>query len=214
MATLLADLRYALRQLRRHPGGAVLAVSVLALGIGISTAMCTVLRGVLFRPVPFAHPGSLLTIVEPRGPVSAFWGVNPHDFDQWKSAQHSFRQLAWRTGIAAVLQGPAGAQMVDRETVSANFFATLGVRPMLGRDFTANDEKQQTRTLILGYPVWHTAFHDDRNIVGRIVQLDKEGYQVIGVLPKGADFAAWNSTDVYTPPFSWEPLDQDRKSVV
>lgn len=210
MATLLADLRYALRQLRRKPGFAVLAVSVLALGIGISTAMCTVLRGVLFRPVPFAHPGSLLTVVEPRGPVSMFWGVDPHDFEQWKSAQHSFRQLAWRSGIAAVLQGPAGAQMVDRETVSANFFATLGVLPMLGRDFTANDEKQQTRTLILGYPVWHTAFHDDRSIVGRTIRLDKQAYQVVGVLPKGADFAAWDSTDVYTPPFSWEPFDQNR----
>jgi predicted permease len=210
MATLLADLRYALRQFRRSPGFAVLAVSVLALGIGISTAMCTVLRGVLFRPVPFAHPGSLLTIAEPRGPVPSFWSVDSYDFDQWQAAQHSFRQLAWRAGNAGTLQAPTGAQMVDRETVSANFFATLGIRPMLGRDFTAADEKQQTKTVVLGYPVWHTGFHDDMTIVGRTVRLDKEAYQVIGVLPKGADFAGWNSMDVYTPPFSWAPSDQNR----
>ena len=69
---LAADLRYAFRQLHRNPGFALLAIGVLALGIGVSTAMCTVLRGVLFRPVPFPHPRALLTIVEPRGPVPNF----------------------------------------------------------------------------------------------------------------------------------------------
>ncbi|HEY3990630.1 MAG TPA: ABC transporter permease [Acidobacteriaceae bacterium] len=205
---LFADLRYALRQLRNSLGFALLAIGVLALGIGISTAMCTVLRGVLFRPVPFPRPRALLTIVEPRGPLPMFWGVDPRDFRQWKATQHSFQQLAWRYGLGGVLQAPAGAQMVDREAVSANFFGTLGVRPMLGRDFTVNDEKQQTRTVILGYAVWHAAFHDDPSIVGRTVRLDKVAYQVIGVLPRGADFAAWGGIDVYTPP-GWGPADQN-----
>ena len=210
---LISDLRYALRQLHRNPGFALLAIGVLALGIGISTAMCTVLRGVLFRPVPFPHPRALLTIVEPRGPVSMFWNVSRRDLREWQQSQHSFQQLAWSSEVSGALETPAGTQTVDRESVSANFFPTIGLRPMLGRDFTLNDEKQQTRTVILSYPLWHTAFHDDRSILGRTVRLDKVAYQVIGVMPKGADFAEWQGIGVYTPP-GWGPPDDDSASQV
>ena len=210
---LLADLRYALRQLHRNPGFALLAIGVLALGIGVSTAMCTVLRGVLFRPVPFPHPRALLTIVEPRGPVPMFWNASRRDLREWQQSQHSFQQLASSSAVSGALETPAGTQTVDRESVSANFFPTIGLHPMLGRDFTLNDEKQQTRTVILSYPLWHTAFHDDRSILGRTVRLDKVAYQVIGVMPKGADFAEWQGIGVYTPP-GWGSPDDDSISLV
>ncbi len=145
MSFLIADLRYGFRQLRRNFAFAMLAIGVLALGIGISTAMCTVLRGVLFRPVPFSHPRSLVTVVEPRGPVPGFWDVDPQDFRAWLPVQHAFQQLSWRCGTVGALQAPGGTQTVDREAVSANFFATIGIRPMLGRDFTANDERSGRR---------------------------------------------------------------------
>jgi predicted permease len=210
---LFADLRYAIRQLRHNPGFALLAISVLALGIGISTAMCTVLRGVLFRPVPFPHPRALLTVVEPRGPVPMFWSVNRHDLHQWQQTQRSFQQLAWSRDLAGTLETPVGAQTVDREAVSANFFSTIGIRPILGRDFAASDEKQQAHTVILSYPVWHTAFHDDPAILGRSIRLDKVAYQVVGVMPREDDFAAWHGIAVYTPP-GWGPSDDDSASVV
>ena len=207
MSFLIADLRYGFRQLRRNFAFAMLAIGVLALGIGISTAMCTVLRGVLFRPVPFSHPRSLVTVVEPRGPVPGFWDVDPQDFRAWLPVQHAFQQLSWRCGTVGALQAPGGTQTVDREAVSANFFATIGIRPMLGRDFTANDEKERTKTVILSYPVWDTAFHQDPRILGRSIRLDKVEYRVIGVLAQGPDFAAWNGVAVYTPP-GWPPGNQ------
>jgi predicted permease len=181
-----------------------LAITVLALGIGISTAMCTVLRGVLFRPVPFPHPRTLVTILEPRGPVPTFWGVSARDLRDWQKAQHSLDQLAWRQGLMGTVESPIGTQRINRDAVSAGFFATLGIRPMLGRDFTANDETRQTHNVILSYPVWHSAFHDDPSIVGRSIRLDKVSYQVIGVMPRNFTFPIWDDNAVYTPP-GWGP---------
>jgi predicted permease len=209
MGTLLVDLRYALRQLRHNPAFALLAITVLALGIGTSTAMCTVLRGVLFRPVPFPHPRSLVAIQEPRGPVSSFWNVEKRDFRDWQRTQHSLDQLAWHEGGMGTVEAPGGAQRINHDAVSANFFATLGVRPMLGRDFTATDEKQQTRTVILSYLVWHSAFHDDPSILGRSVRLDKLAYHVIGIMPRGFTFPLWDDVAVYTPPGSGPTAGQD-----
>jgi predicted permease len=204
MSALFADLRYAFRQLRHNPGFALLAIGVLALGIGISTAMCTVLRAVLFRPVPFPHPQTLVTIVEPRGAVPVFWSVNARDFRDWQKAQHSLGQLAWRQGLMGTVESPVGMQRINRDAVSAGFFSTLGIRPMMGRDFTANDETRQTHTVILSYPVWHSAFHDDSSILGRSIRLDKVSYQVIGIMPRNFTFPIWDDNAVYTPP-GWGP---------
>src|SRR5580698_11213580 len=189
MHNLLQDLRFAIRQLRKSQGFALTTILTLALGIGATTAMFSLINSVLLRPLPFPEPDRLMTIA-PLDTSSVAAGIpgslSYPDFFDWRSRQHSFDAIASYRRDSHTLTGSGAPQELESETVSADFFRVLGVNPMLGRGFIADDEKKGTRVVVLSHELWQSTFGGDRDIVGRNITLDQNSYSVIGVMP--ADF--------------------------
>src|SRR6185312_3875238 len=175
-------MRSAARQLLRRPGFTLLAVAVLGLGIGVSTAMFSVLEVEFFRPLPYAHPEQLVTVAEPRGAAEVFWGVSHRDALDWRAA-HSVTQVAFTQPGMVTLQTPTDTSSVEQESSSANLFATLGVPPRLGRAFDARDESAHRHLTVLSDALWRSVFHADPAVVGKAVKLDDDTVTVVGVMP-------------------------------
>jgi predicted permease len=177
MTTLLNDLRYAWRQLLKAPGFAITAVLTLALGIGISAAMFTVVDGVLLRPLPVPHPSQ---VVQVSGADSL------PNFRDWRDHAKSFQDIAWYTQKFFDLKKADGTpQFSVNEQTSPNFFSMLQARPLMGRTFLpqAGIEGNQG-TVVLSHFVWQNYFHADKNILGEQIQLGGDTYTVIGVMPQ------------------------------
>ncbi len=177
MTTLLNDLRYAWRQLRKSPGFTVTAVVTLALGIGISAAMFTVVDGVLLRPLPVPHPSQVVVL----GGSSSLPNLR-----DWRDRAKSFQDIAWYTQKFFNLKKPDGtAQFSFNAQTSPNFFSMLQAQPLMGRTFLpqAGSEGNQG-TVVLSHFVWQNNFHADKNILGKQIQLGADAYTVIGVMPR------------------------------
>ncbi len=176
MTTLLNDLRYAFRQLRKSPGFALTAILTLALGIGISAAMFTVVDGVLLRPLPVPHPSRVVALIA---------SSSLPDLRDWRAHAKSFQDIAWYTQKFFDLKKADGtAQFSVNIQASPNFFSMLQARPLMGRTFlpqagTAGNQG----TVVLSYLVWKSYFHADKNILGKQIQLGTDTYTVIGVMP-------------------------------
>lgn len=181
---LIADLRYALRQLRKAPGFTVTAVLSLALGIGISAAMFTVVDGVLLRPVPVPHPSEVVALGEANNAGKMGPSSLPNLRD-WRARSKSFQDIAWYTEKYLDLKKTDGsAQSSVQVETSANFFSTLQAQPLMGRTFLPNrSAKGNAGTAVLSYFVWKNYFHGDKGIVGKTVDLGPDSYTVIGVMP-------------------------------
>lgn len=186
------DLRFALRQMRRTPAFAVTIIATLALGIGAAAAMFTVVDRVLLHPVPYHDPSQLVTIAEGDG-KSTQWNAPPWlDIVQWQKQSHSFAQIAF-SGSALegreYIAGTSGQLEIGASSISPNFFSTLGVKPLLGRDFLQEQQSyapgKNAGTILLSYAVWNEAFQRDPQIVGRAVQINDLSYVVVGVMPRG-----------------------------
>jgi predicted permease len=208
--SLRADLTYAFRMLRKNRGFAAAAVVTLALGIGANTAMFSVCNAVLFKPLPYAEPNRIVTLWE-RQRDGALGSVAPANFVDWRDASRSF------SGMAAVREssfapdfivgGQREASRVAVGQVSSSFFSVLGVRLMLGRNFLSEEERPgKHRVAILSHAAWRERFGADRDIVGKAITLNDEGYTVVGVLPAGfqfgsaaADFEARSQADIWVP---------------
>jgi predicted permease len=190
------DLRYTIRTLARTPGFTLTAILVMALGIGATTALFTVVRSVLLNPLPYPHSSRLVSLYEsdivsndpsPWDPVAG--GV----FQEWQRATRSTAQMAlvspWQ-GYNVSASGGRLPESVSAALISWNFFRVLGVAPALGRDFLASDDKPSApATAILSNAFWKRRFAADPAIVGKTVYLDANPYTIIGVMP--ASFA-WN----------------------
>jgi predicted permease len=188
MNTLLQDLRYALRQFRRGPGFAISVVLVLALGIGADAAMFTVLESTLFRPLPFVQPGRLVTL---NATTSRDTGTVPRlaDLEVWRERTRTLDQVAYFISNPAYLLFQNSAQKINGVQASQNLFATLGVAPVLGRTFTAEEQQPgKDNVAVLSDLVWRTQFHADARIIGQTVQLDDRRVTIIGVMPAGFTF--------------------------
>jgi putative ABC transport system permease protein len=203
MKSLLQDLGYALRQLRKNPGFACTAIVILALGIGASTAIFSAVNPILFEPLPYRHPGRIAMI----------WYVGD-DGSRVPQAFHTYRELAERShsfdAIAVMkpwqptVTGADQPERLDGQQVTANYFRVLGVLPMLGRDFQSSDDALHgPRVVILSNGLWRRHFGGDRTIVGQQVKLDDNSYTVIGVMPLGFDNVLAPSAQV------WSPLQYD-----
>ena len=198
--SLVQDIRYGIRGLRRSPGFALTVVFTLALGIGAATAMFTVVDHALLRPLPYRDVRQLVTIQE-RGPKDAKpdWGVSWLDIEQWMAQNHSFSQIAFTGRMSGpnFLEGSNGAMQVNGLAVSPNLFATLGVEPALGRDFLQEPvgvgAGKNAGTVILSDGAWTEAYGADRAIVGKSVRINNKSYVVIGVMPPGLDFPVGSS---------------------
>ena len=207
MSSLLHDLRFALRQLRKNPGFALTTILTLALGIGATTAMFSLINGVLLRPLPFPEPDRVMMIapldqseVKAGVPESASYP----DFFDWRKQQHSFDAIASYRRDSHTLTGTGMPQNLDSETVSSEFFRVLGINPTLGRGFVIEDEKPGTHVVVLSYPVWQSTFGSAPDIVGRNITLDNTSYTVIGVAPQGFLFPMVNPA-----PAMWTSLADD-----
>lgn len=184
------DFRLALRQLAGTPGFTTTAVLTLALGIGASTAIFSLLNAVLLRPLPFPHQDRLVWLSQQDHSLP---GVMPEslsypDYFDWRTQSHSFSGIASYVGGGVTLEWQGESQRLDAQTVSSNFFQVLGSAPMLGRDFRPEDEQAGNRAAMLSYSLWQSAFGSAKDIVGRTIRLDDHATTVAGVMPKGFQF--------------------------
>jgi predicted permease len=195
---MMADLKYALRTIRRSPGFALAVVLTLALGIGANTAIFSVVHSVLLRPLPYGEPGQLVRIYG-RYPEFGRTSTSLPDFQDWRAQSHAFEEMAARYNTAFVLTGEGEPERVIGDRVTANFLSTFGVRPLLGRGFLPDEEKVggDDRVVILSYGYWQRRFAGDPRIVGRQIQLSGFPYTVVGITPK--DFHIRRDVDLYAP---------------
>src|SRR5882757_5446243 len=193
---LTRDLRYTIRTLARTPGFTLTAILVMALGIGATTALFTVVRSVLLNPLPYPHSSRLVSLYEsdtvsnnpsPWDPVAG--GV----FHEWQRASQKTAQMALTSPWQGYNVSSGGGQLpesVSAAIVSWNLFRVLGVTPALGRDFLASDDKPSAQaTVILSNAFWKRRFAADPAVVGKSVYLDAKPYTIIGVMPPAV---AWN----------------------
>ena len=185
---LTQDLRFAWRSLARSRGFVVTAVVVMALGVGATAAAFSVSDFVLVRPLPFAHPERLVKVWE-RLPGYNRLEMSPANFDDWKRMNRSFSSMAAYSAYAANLVTGKEPERVRGAKVTFDLPSTLGVAPILGRGFSAADDRAGAPgTLVLSYAFWRSAFGGEPGVLGRTVRLDGEPYQVIGVMPPDFQF--------------------------
>lgn len=181
------DLRYAARTLRRSPAFAITAAATLALAIGTNTAMFSVLNAVLLRPLPYRSPEQLamLWAEDPtqnlREGRSALW-----DVEQWRGQSQTFQDLATFDSVGSVLTSADGMEQIVGASISANLLPLLGVRPVLGRSFSAEEAGQQQRLVLISHRFWQGRFAGSHDVLGATVVLNGVPSQIIGILP--ADF--------------------------
>lgn len=176
------DLRYALRLLRRSPAFTLTAILVLALGIGANTAIFSVVDAALLRPLPFAHPEALTMLWE-ASPRYAHNRVSPLNFLDWHDQNSVFSGLAAISGGARTMPTRSGAERTPGQSVTSEFFSTLGIRPIAGRTFNDDDVRTRARVVVLSERMWRNRFGADPGLVGRDISLDGRPYTVIGVVP-------------------------------
>jgi len=186
--TVAQDLRFAVRQLRRNPGFTATAVTTLALGICASVALFAVVDAALIRPLPYREPSRLVSLYEAIS-VGPLFHISWPDYLDWKRMNKSFDSLDVYEAKPYMEKTPQGAQKVDGADVSDGFFKTLGVVPVLGRDFrTGEDLASAPRTVILSYGAWQKRYGGRKEVLGETVTLDGELNTIIGVLPKEFHF--------------------------
>src|SRR5579863_1791992 len=193
IGSLTQDMRYAVRQLRRNRGFTALAVLTLALGIGSTTAIFSVIDAVLLRASPYQDASRLVEISEigPRGKEQ----VSPGDFNEWQQQSGAVQKLAaHKQWEFRVLTGEGEPDEVWAAPVTPGLFEVLGVRAVYGRAFGANENQ----VAVLGYEYWRSHFHSDRGVLGKAVALDGKPYTVIGVAPPGLEYPNPN-TQIWIP---------------
>jgi len=185
MKTLSHDLRYGFRVLAKNPSVSAIAVLTLALGIGANTAIFSVVSAVLLNPLPYQQPDRLVSLWE-NVPEHGQWRVAPANFLDWKKQNTVFEDVVAFGSSTMTLTRDGEPEQVNGTAVTPGYFNVVGVHPVLGREFAA-DEYQlgKDRVVILGYGLWQRRYGGDGNIVNRTVTLDANSYTVIGVMPAG-----------------------------
>jgi predicted permease len=188
MSTLPLAFRTALRPLARRPAHTVAAVLTLALGIGVATAVWSVLDAALLRPLPYPDAGRLVSVLalrQRRGPEAV--GIAPADFLAWRERSRSFAALGAYVPFGSLdLTGAGEPVRLERHLVSDGLLQALGIQAAVGRLFLADEYRPRApRVVVLGERLWHDRFGGDRRVVGRLLTLGGERYEVVGVLPRG-----------------------------
>ncbi len=195
--TLVQDLRFTVRTLRRSPGYTTTAVLILALGIGVNTAMFSVLRGVLLKPLPFPRSEELV-LVQQSATVSnvADAGISIQELVDYRDRLSAIRDLVEFHAMSFVLLNEGEPDRVNAGVVSANFFNVLGVRPLHGRTFVDRDDDIGAEAvLVLSHQYWLDRFGGDAKVVGRVLQMNNRPHVIVGVLPAFPEYPRAN--DVY-----------------
>ena len=185
MNTLIQDLQYGWRMLLKHPGVTAIALITLALGIGANTAIFSVVNAVLLNPLPYREPDRLVSIWE-NVPTHGKWRAAPANFFDWKKQNNVFDDMAAFGGATATLTGDGDPVQLTGTRVSSGYFSVVGIEPMLGRAFLAEEyEAGKNQVAILGHSLWQSRYGGDKNIIGRSVTLDGRSFTVVGVMPRG-----------------------------
>jgi putative ABC transport system permease protein len=204
MGTLLQDLRYGVRMLLKNPGFTLVAVLALALGIGANSAIFSVVNAVLLRPLPFEQPDRIVTA----------WGrtldagerrsnVSYPDFADWRDQTQTLEQLAAYNTAGTLLRGTGEPEAINGTIASADLLPLLKVNPLLGRNFTREEDRADAAPVILiGYDLWQRRFGADPNIIGQQIRLSNNSATVLGVLPKGFRFPLYTSRTEYLQPLA------------
>ncbi len=195
--SVLQDIRFGLRQLRKNPGFAATTILILTLGIGASVAIFSFVDAALIKPLPYQGPSRLVVLFEsiPLGPR---FHLSYLDYLDWKRENTVFQSLDVYSPYGFMLQSPTGTQQVDGASVSAGFFQTLGVTPVLGRDFhSGEDQPAAPRTVLLSYAAWQRRFGGRSDVIGQSVNLDGNPHTIIGVLPRDFHFAPAEPADFW-----------------
>ena len=190
METLLKDIRYGIRGLLKRPGFTAIALITLALGIGANTAIFSVVNAVLLRPLTFQNPEELVIVWEdatfagfPRNTPA------PANYVDWKTQNQSFADMAASHETSFNLTGDGEPERVSAYSVTANFFPLLGVQPLLGRSFLAEEDRPgANKVAVLSYSLWQSRYGADRNILNREILLNGEKHSVVGVMPASFQF--------------------------
>jgi predicted permease len=204
LESLARDLRFSLRTLRRTPGFTIIAILVMALGIGANVALFTVVRGVLLKPLPFQDPDHLVMLYESGFHENDSPGYNVVAggiYAEWKKQNQSFSNLALMQDLRVGLSGSGGQlpEKLKSAEFSWDMLRTLGVQPALGRDFVqADDSPSANGTVLLSWGLWKRRFGGDRAILNQTIYLDAVPYTVIGVMPAGFDCPD-PATELWTP---------------
>ncbi len=189
---MLRDLKIAVRHLSKSPGFSLTAVLMLALGIGATTAIFSIVEGVLLRPLPFSNPSRLVVLsdtiqgAQVGGNNEA--GVTGPDIVNYTRDTHTFAALGGYTFAAYELSGIGDPAQVNASRMSPAAFAALAVEPLLGRTFTQQEDAQQQQVAVLSYATWQSRFHGEPNILGQKILLDRKPYLVVGVMPRSFEF--------------------------
>ena len=207
--SLVRDLRYIVRTLVHSPGFAVIAVLIIALGIGANVALFTLVYRIILNPLPYRDPARLVTIYEHESS-----GSNPHSylpvamgtFFEWQRASQSVAEMAMISPFQNYNVSAEGGKLpekIDAGMCSWNFFSVLGVSPAIGRSFGPSDDRSSSEsTVILSAPFWHRRYDSDPAIVGKKIWLDAKPYTVIGVMPDTFVYTGafgGNTDQVWTP---------------
>jgi putative ABC transport system permease protein len=189
MQNLFFDLRFVVRQLRKSPGFAVTAMLMLAFGIGATTAIFSIVEGVLLRPLPFPSPDRLAVLADHlEGADMGGDSVTVPDIRAYARDTKSFVALGGYQGAAYELSGIGSPAQVNASRLTAGVWPALGVAPLLGRVFTAEEDEHSQQVVVLSYATWKSRFNGDAQILGTKVELDRKAYIVIGVMPRNFEF--------------------------
>jgi predicted permease len=189
LATTVMDVRYTLRQLRKSPGFTLTAILMLAFGIGATTAVFSIVEGVLLRPLPFADPDRLVILGDDLvGSHLTKSAVTAPDIRNYMRDTHSFLHLGGYQRIGLELSSTGDPVHVYATRMSGEVFPTLAVAPLMGRWFTQLEDDQHQLVAVLSYSMWRERFHGDEKILGTKILLDRKPYLVVGVMPRDFEF--------------------------
>src|ERR1700733_4888566 len=190
MGNFFQDLRYAVRRLRKSPGFTLTAILTLAFGIGATTAIFSIVDGVLLRPLPFSDPSRLVLLADLIEGVDYGGdtpGVTAPGVRIYMRDTSAFSNLGSYQPSTYELSGIGDPSQIEATRLTANMFPVLGVSPLIGRVFTPKEDALSAPLAVLSYGMWHSRFHGDQRILGRKILLDRKPYEIVGVMPR--DFA-------------------------
>ncbi len=204
---MFQDLRFGVRMLWKNPGFTLVAVFTLALGIGASTAIFSVVNAVLLRPLPYQDADRLVMLsTDESGGVLGNTGYAT--LADWRERSHSFESMVAIRYWGGVMTGQGESEMIQGLRVSADYFNLLGVSPELGRDFAAAEDRPATRfVVIISHSLWQRRFNSDPNVLGKQLSLSDQPYTIIGVMPSG--FTDLLAANFYKTADIWVPLGYD-----
>jgi predicted permease len=220
---MLADIRFSLRQLVKARGFTIVAVLTLALGIGATTALFTVVNAVLLRPLPFPRPAELVSIrCDLRGQNVQNIGISVPELDDFQRRSGAFAGVSVVYPMSGNMTGIDRPERVEALAVSTNYFQLLGIAPVLGRTFGAEEESVSgwAQGVVLSYRAWQTIFGGDRGVLGRKIWMDYDTFRIVGVMPPdfrhpgstlNSDVDVWFTGGWRGAPFSKEPSRAQRR---